>query len=283
MIEGMTASDLSRRLALSLREASATDGGFGPRPGLPSEPEPTALAAIALADPGARAWLVANQSEDGRLGIGTGDVTSDSATALAALALGSGPACERALDHLVATPARTVPHNDVIPMDPRFRGWAWTEDTFGWVEPTARAVAALRALRPDASAAIQDGVGMLRDRECVGGGWNYGNRVAFGVDLPPYAETTAIALLALQRAAPDLEARGLARLGGLWRDEREGALSVAMSLAAFRVYRSREAGAALAALADAERKGAFDGDTVSLAWAAIAIGPGLYVLQGVSR
>ena len=47
---------------------------------------------------------------------------------------------------------------------------------------------------------------MLRDRETVGGGWNYGNRVVLGEDLEPYAQTTAAALVALQRADPALEA-----------------------------------------------------------------------------
>jgi hypothetical protein len=42
------------------------------------------------------------------------------------------------------------------------------------------------------------GVEMLLDRACVGGGWNSGNSVVYGVPLPPHVEATAIALLALQ-------------------------------------------------------------------------------------
>ena len=282
MMKDVTTSDLSPRFAQRLRETGEPDGGWGPRPGVPSEPEPTALAAIALADAGARAWLGANQRDDGSVGMGAGDVMSDSATALAAIALGRGPGRERALDHIVAWPARTIPHNDVIPMNPRFHGWAWTENTFGWVEPTARAVIALRMLRPTATAAIEDGLAMLRDRECVGGGWNYGNRIAFGEELPPYAETTAIALLALGGVGGDVEARGLARLGSLWREERDGALSLAMSLAAFRLHGSGEATDVRAALAGAEAAGAFEGDTVAIAWAAIATGPGLHALREVT-
>ena len=100
-----------------------------------------------------------------------------------------------------------------MPFDASKHGWAWTESTFGWVDPTARAVLALRLLRPGAPA-IDDGVGMLRDRETVGGGWNYGNRVVLGEDLEPYAQTTAAALVALQRADPALEQRGLSTLRG---------------------------------------------------------------------
>jgi hypothetical protein len=39
---------------------------------------------------------------------------------------------------------------------------------------------------------------MLLDRACVGGGWNSGNSVVYGVRLPAHVEATAIALLALQ-------------------------------------------------------------------------------------
>jgi hypothetical protein len=39
---------------------------------------------------------------------------------------------------------------------------------------------------------------MLLDRACVGGGWNSGNSIVYGVPLPPHVEATAIALLALQ-------------------------------------------------------------------------------------
>jgi hypothetical protein len=49
---------------------------------------------------------------------------------------------------------------------------------------------------------------MLLDRVCVGGGWNSGNSVVYGVALPAHVEATAIALLALQdeKRAPAIEA-----------------------------------------------------------------------------
>jgi hypothetical protein len=49
---------------------------------------------------------------------------------------------------------------------------------------------------------------MLYDRMCHGGGWNYGNSVVFDVDLSPYADATAIALISLQ----DRRADGRVRL-----------------------------------------------------------------------
>jgi len=146
------------------------------------------------------------------------------------------------------------------------------------VEPTARAVLALQVLRPSEGRAISDGLAVLADRECAGGGWNYGNRSVLGVDLPPYAETTAIALIALQGADPDLYQRGVDALDRLWRDERQGGLSLAMSLAAFRLMRG-PAHPSISPIERAldvelERTGLLD-DVVALAWAAIASGPGL--------
>jgi len=272
-------ADLHRRAAARLA-AARSDGGFGPRPGSPAEPEPTALAAMALDDDGARRWLTENQRADGGLALVAGAVVSDSATALGALALAPGNPGPRALDHVVTHQAQRLPANPDSPHDPSLRGWGWTPDTFGWVEPTAHAVLALRVLRPSAGPALADGLAVLADRECQGGGWNYGNRVILGVELPPYAQTTAIALIALQGAEPDLFARGLAALDHLWRAERPGGLSLAMALAAFRLAEEPAARDVERALdAELERTGLLD-DVVALAWAAIAAGPGL---DGIRR
>ena len=267
--------------AAQLRAAQGDDGGFGPHPGLAAEPEPTALATIALDDERGRSWLEGHQQAGGAVAFDAAIVVNDSATALAAIALDDGPARERALDHVEASLARTTPSTVSVPHDESVHGWAWTEGTFGWVEPTSRGIVALRSLRPG-STAIDDGVGMLRDRESVGGGWNYGNRVVFGVDLPPYAQTTAAALIALQGAEPELESRGLSALRDLWRAERDGALSVAMATAALRLHDDRDAAAAERALGRAFGSGA-PVDTVAIAWAAIATGPGLDRLRVGSR
>lgn len=260
--------------ASRLREAQSTDGGFGPRPGQPSEPEPTALATIALDDADGRAWLSEHQVGDGSVSFEAAIVVNDSASAFAAIGFGAGDARERALDHLEGTLARTVRSTTAVPHDPSFRGWGWTEDTSGWVDPTSRATLALRLLRPGAPA-IVDGLGLLRDRETVGGGWNYGNRVVFDDDLWPYAQTTAAALLALEGTDPELEERGIVVLRRLWRDEREGGLSLAMSNAVLGLRRDPDAAEARLALFDLFERTAFMGDVVTLAWAAIATGPEL--------
>ena len=265
-------------IASRLRAAQNTDGGFGPRPGLPSEPEPTALATIALDDADGRAWLGDHQVADGSVPFDAAIVVNDSATAFAAIAFDAGAGRDRALDHLEATQARSVRSTIAIPHDASVHGWAWTEETFGWVDPTARAVLALRSFRPG-SPAIDDGIGMLRDRETVGGGWNYGNRIVFGGDLWPYAQTTAAAVIALQGADPELEQRGLSTLRRLWRDEREGGLSVAVSTAALRIHGDEDADVSEPVLFELFDRTALMDDVVTLAWAAIATGPSLMHLE----
>ena len=56
------------------------------------------MAALALDDDGARAWLRGAQAADGSFLLGM----DDAATAIAALALGNDPASARALDYLLA-------------------------------------------------------------------------------------------------------------------------------------------------------------------------------------
>ena len=244
-----------------------------------AEPEPTALAAMALGDDDARTWLTEHQRPDGGLVLTAGAVVSNAATALGALALPPGEARERALDHVIANQAQRLAANPNSPHDPNLRGWGWTPDTFGWVEPTAHAILALQVLRPSAGSPLLDGLAVLADRECVGGGWNYGNRVVLGVDLPPYAQTTAVALVALQGAEPELFVRGLTALDRLWRAERRGGLSLAMALAAFRLADEPVAREVERELdAELDRTGLLD-DVVALAWTAIAAGPGMDAIR----
>jgi hypothetical protein len=262
-----------------LEELRNSDGGFGVRAGQPSEAEPTALAALALDDDDARAWLARAQAADGSLGVMVGPYRNDAATGLAAIALAPGAERDRALDHVERTRAARVEASEAVPMDPDAIGWAWATGTASWTEPTARALLALRLLRPSSSA-IAEGIDLLRDREAVGGGWNYGNRTVLDEDLPPYVQTTAIALIALRGAVGELEARGLDTLRRLWRTESAGGLSVATTLAAFRlagdVTEGDEAATALEALI---RRTGLLGDGVALAWSAIATGDGLRHLE----
>jgi squalene cyclase len=105
---------------------------------------------------------------------------------------------------------KTVDRN--VRFDPEKYGWPWASGSASWVIPTAFSVIALKQYtvcnRLEASEKrIQLGVEMLRDRACVGGGWNSGNSIVYGVPLRPHVEATAIALLALQdeRRSPMIE------------------------------------------------------------------------------
>jgi hypothetical protein len=202
-------------------------------------------------------------------------VDNVASTALAAIAL-EGAAGRRAADAIADTRAGRVPSSPAVPFDADLPGWPWTAGAFGWVEPTSMAVLALRVVLPEATDAIDDGTGMLRDRECVGGGWNYGNRIVLGEELPPFAQPTAMVMLAIQTSdGDDLWHRGLATLRRLWRQEASGGLTLAVAAAALRINDDDDASACTAALAESFVRTRFLDDVVALAWAAIATGPGL--------
>ena len=253
-----------------------SDGGFPPSAGGSSEPEPTALAAIALDDGQARQWLLDHQRSDGGFVVGPDKVLNDSPTPLAALALPPGPARERALDYVTAHQAPQLGDDSRIPHDPNTRGWGWTSMTFGWVEPTARALLVLKLLRPKATQ-IADGDSVMLDRECRGGGWNYGNKEVFGTFYEPFLQTTAAGLLSVQDRTDGIRERALAVVGRLWPAE-PGGLGLAQASAALHALNQPDPGldAQLTALVGATK---LFGDAVALAWTAIALGDAIAVVQ----
>jgi hypothetical protein len=90
-----------------------------------------------------------------------------------------------------------------VRFNPDRYGWPWLPGSASWVIPTAFSVIAIKQFtacnRSDLSERrIRLGVDMLLDRVCLGGGWNSGNSVVYGVPLRAHVESTAIALLALQ-------------------------------------------------------------------------------------
>lgn len=261
---------MSAQIATLLERARTADGGFGAQPGGSAEPEPTAMAVLALDDARARAWLTRHQDPDGAWRIG-GRIDTDSATALAALAVDSARARQRALDHLVATPARPIIPGPEVVLDPSVRGWGWTPTTVAWVEPTARALLALRLHRPSATAAIADAVAYLADRACIGGGWNYGNKIVLDVTLDPYLHPSAMALIGMHGLDSPTAELGLGALKRLSVTE-PGGLSLATALAALRLWDvERDLQATVRArLQQRIEISQLLGDTVALAWAMIA-------------
>lgn len=247
-----------------LRARRNPDGGAGSVRGGDSEPEATALFALALDDDAARAWLETHAAVDGRVGLVAGACASDR-SALAALAMHPGVAREAALDHVVSTFA-----NDIDP-NAAPRGWPWTIGSYGWVEPTAWGILALRSLRSTAATRIDDGLTLLRQRECAGGGWNFGTRTVNGVELQPYVQTTALGVLAVRGRDGALAARGARILRARWHAEASGLLSLASACAAFVALGDRSASTLHAAVASHPALDDPDADTASLAWAAIAL------------
>jgi hypothetical protein len=119
-----------------------------------------------------------------------------------------------------------------VQFDPDKYGWPWISGSASWVIPTAFSVLAIKQFtvcnRRDATEKrIRLGVDMLLDRACVGGGWNSGNSIVYGVPLPAHVEATAIALLALQ----DEERRPTIRMSLAWLKQKSADIESVESLA----------------------------------------------------
>lgn len=82
------------------------------------------------------------------------------------------------------------------------RGWPWSPGCFHWVEPTSYALLALKipahVQQTDSKRVIARADNFLLEHACKDGGWNHGNDLCLSVYLPPFAVTTAEALVALQ-------------------------------------------------------------------------------------
>jgi len=271
--EAVAETPLHHSLARALRRHRRPDGGFAFSPDGPSEVEPTVVATLALGDAAGRAWLQARQAGDGSFVELDGRSTQPSAGALAALAL-DGASARRALEYAVAQGGRLIPgdngpHNHL--------GWGWAsspQDARTFVEPTARALLAVKARTPYDLRSRAAGVRMLERLQCADGGWNYGTVNVNSVDLRGYAQTTAMALLALQDEQASFARRGLHFLRRTWPDE-PGGLTTAQALTVFRLFGlEADAQRAAGALAELGRRPSFASRPLTIAWAALATAPG---------
>jgi hypothetical protein len=222
--QGRTASMASNAFDF-LAAARGDDGGWGYEPAGAGVTEVTAAVALAgrgqpagqsLAD-AAWAWLRRTQHADGGWGLGAADPQSGWPTAWAALALAAGAADDRAAvargqAWLAGVRVLRITGDELqaefrrrLAVDPNLNGWPWWPEEAGWIEPTALTLLALAdspALVP--AGRLAEAARYLADRRCQGGGWNFGNPVMLGGNLPPRAHPTAWALLALDRVAPEL-------------------------------------------------------------------------------
>lgn len=142
------------------------------------------------------------------------------------------------------------------------------------MEPTAYALLALKKGRghlagADADARIAEAERMLYDRMCQGGGWNYGNSNVLGERIPPYAEVTALTLVALQDRRDSASNRE--SLGALRRmlGETRSGFALAWGIVCFSVYGEDVSSLRDALRAAFERTG-FLGATRTLALALLA-------------
>ncbi|HZO42420.1 MAG TPA: prenyltransferase/squalene oxidase repeat-containing protein [Methylomirabilota bacterium] len=246
-----------------LQRTQNADGGWGAVPDRQSNTEATALAVLALAScPEAKAdhverglqWLVDLQNADGSWPLHRNTTYGSWTTAPATLALASFDDQRahairgarwllghrgRSLGWLASLAYRLVPEKMAVRLDPDLRAWSWTADGFSWVEPTAYALIALKKLGADigrsAGPHIREAERLLYDRMCSGGGWNHGNSNAYGVAIPPYPETTALALIALQDRQTETPNRAsLERLVAML-SEAESGLSLSWAILCFSV------------------------------------------------
>jgi hypothetical protein len=282
------------------------DGGWGAIAGAPSDSECTALALLALDRTGtgdaeiaaAEEWLLARQGPEGAWHYRDDGPRTLWPTPIVTLALnrrGHSAEVERAMIWLLARKGAQLPWlgrlreflsgRQVVELDTTLDGWPWAEGTFAWVEPTAWAVMAIKAVWPNraprpAEKRASEGEAMIIDRSCPEGGWNYGNRRVLNVDLEPYPDTTAIALLALRgRRASEVEA-GFAALDRLLGNNASG-LALALAALSYRAW-ERDAQHLQGRLNARYQDGGFLGETRTLALATLATdqAPGWLGMRG---
>jgi len=225
-----------------LRQTQLADGGWPYY--LTSQqgsPEPTCLAALALADEGggtavscALNWLAGLVNEKGAVVL-PGDDEPHWSTAHLAITLThlayDEPLRDRAIDWLLrwqGTAGDADPYGAII-LNPELIGWSWISNTFSWVEPTCYGLLALKRAGVRRHERITQAEAMLRDRVCVGGGWNVGNPIVWDRALEAFLPQTALALLALQDEPIDsIIEQGLAVLGN---EANEAYSTLSLSLA----------------------------------------------------
>ena len=225
----VNASDHGRLRAdlfAALSRARNADGGWAYSSGKRSRIEPTCWALLALSQASSESAQLDVLSRWPRNSNWLIDISgappNHAFNAIAALTLLQSASTELAAEpivrRLIASKPVTFGPDPVVRQDSTLEAWSWTDGTFSWVEPTAWCVLLLkqrlaRGPYPDAARRVHVGEQMLIDRAIRGGGWNYGNANVYGKELPPYVQTTALALLALQNQQSEpAVSQGLERL-----------------------------------------------------------------------
>ena len=186
-----------------LQNCVSADGGWGYRADQPAHLEPTCLALLAGAEQGWPA-IELHAGGDGSYRLARGRPQAVWPTALVLFTkakLGiSAEKLKPIIDKLLTIEGKVVrlETSDAGDIDAGLLGWPWASDTFSWVEPTAWACLALRAVGRGNHPRVQEGLRLLLDRAFDHGGANYGSRVILGKQTEAIPGPTAILLLALQ-------------------------------------------------------------------------------------
>lgn len=190
----------------ALHRSRNRDGGWGYHAGRQSRLEATCWAALGTAVPLTDTPILAWQAPHGLLVEPATHQTNYAFNGLAAVALaaegsGTSDGAGHVVDALLASKGVRIPPSPAIRQDTTLQGWSWTDGTFTWVEPTAWCLLAVKRLRGHTrlgQARIAEAERVLHDRECTGGGWNFGNGVVYGADLPAHVPPTVAGLIAMQ-------------------------------------------------------------------------------------
>jgi hypothetical protein len=228
----------------------APEGWWPYLPGREPSTEATAWCAIACRnklDSAAKSleYLVSIQNKDGGWSTRAGTEPSDWTTGLAMLAAqvlqNSLAAKQEKYSELISRSKKTVSDSAIyllrtradfiteftriamlILQGPDFdypRGWAWTPNTFNWIEPTSHAILAIKMSPLSADKpyqlAIKEANEYYLEKACRSGGWNYGVPVSVGAQLPSQPVPTAWALLALHGVSNPTINKGIELLSTL--------------------------------------------------------------------
>jgi hypothetical protein len=207
-----------------LLENQNKDGGWGYYSGKNSSPEPTIYSILALCKGSTECtqaaqkgldWLAGQTKPNGALSL-PGQKDDHWTTLLYLIPLtklksSTKDDIEKVTQWAFQYQSKTVINSKENKLDGSIVGWCWAPNTFGWVEPTAYGVLALKMAGHSEHKRVRDGIRLILDRVCNDGGWNYGNREVLGHQLTSYVSTTAYALMALQKesSAEDARKKGL--------------------------------------------------------------------------
>jgi len=196
-----------------LSQSAHPGGGWAYQTHLGPSAEPTACACLALCAHGAEPksvrpglqWLARQQQENGGVAVMAGMTSPCWATGLAALSWTHCPdnaeflvQRDKAVRWLIASEGKPFKSNPAIyGHDTRLMAWAWVEGTHTWLEPSAYAVLALRAVGKSEHSRVREAVAVFQDRALDDGGWNYGNSKMFGNQLRAFPAQSGMVLAAM--------------------------------------------------------------------------------------